>query len=206
MIDIAIIDGRGLVFDVKQIEEIRSKYHICGILTGVLPQFPQQNVFMGIPLQLMPEDVWYLVDQGAARLVDSKRAHVEYYATRDSEEEAASGMVRIPNATHHGMTPQSHARMPNPEAYLMYKFLMEKGFYLMPGLRFGCQYMVYPGDPLRYHAHYNALGKSWMEPFPILDIVSSGRLATSVKKCWVIGAESPEGEYRAFSVEWAGFG
>ncbi|PRT56816.1 putative tRNA-splicing endonuclease subunit tsp-4 [Wickerhamiella sorbophila] len=206
MIDIAIIDGRGLVFDVKQIEELRSKHHICGILTGVLPQFPQQNVFMGLPLQLMPEDVWYLVDQDLARLVDSKRAHEEFYKDKEPEEEASSGMVRIASATKHGLSPHSHARMPNPEAYLMYKYLMAQGLYIMPGLRFGCQYMVYPGDPLRYHAHYNALGKSWREPFPVLDIVRSGRLATSVKKNWVIGAESPDGEYRVFSIEWAAFG
>jgi hypothetical protein len=42
---------------------LRSKHHICGILTGTLPHLAQQNVFLGVPLVLMPEEVVLLVEK-----------------------------------------------------------------------------------------------------------------------------------------------
>jgi tRNA-splicing endonuclease subunit Sen34 len=77
----------------------------------------------------------------------------------------------------------------------------------MPGLRFGCNYSVYPGDPLRYHSHFLATGLGWNEKFDLLDIVGGGRLGTGTKKAYMVGGEDPkapkEDNVRAFSVEWA---
>lgn len=36
-----------------------------------------------------------------------------------------------------------------PQTYPLFKHLHDRGYFLSPGLRFGCQYMAYPGDPLR---------------------------------------------------------
>jgi tRNA-splicing endonuclease subunit Sen34 len=38
-----------------------------------------------------------------------------------------------------------------PKSYPLFKFLHSKGYFTTPGLRFGCTYSCYPGDPLRYH-------------------------------------------------------
>ena len=46
------------------IATIRSKHHICGILVGTLPHLSQQNVFLGVPLLLMPEEAVLLVENG----------------------------------------------------------------------------------------------------------------------------------------------
>jgi len=43
---------------------LRSKHHVCGILTGTLPHLSQQNVFLGTPLILLPEEVVLLVEKG----------------------------------------------------------------------------------------------------------------------------------------------
>jgi len=88
---------------------------------------------------------------------------------------------------------------------------------MTPGLRFGCHYTVYPGDPLRFHSHFLATGADWDEEFDLLDIVGGGRLGTGVKKAYLIGGadtspkESESGGcldagegVRAFSIEWAG--
>lgn len=81
---------------------------------------------------------------------------------------------------------------------------------MTPGLRFGAQYSIYPGDPLRFHAHFMANQYDWCQEIPILDIVGGGRLATAVKKAFLIGGEQPATEatdnltVRTFSVEWAG--
>ena len=83
------------------------------------------------------------------------------------------------------------------------------GYYMTPGLRFGARYSVYPGDPLRFHAHFMANEYGWEEEIPVLDIVGGGRLATAVKKSFLIGGqcESPKiylpDSVRTYSIEWA---
>jgi tRNA-splicing endonuclease subunit Sen34 len=98
-------------------------------------------------------------------------------------------------------------------SYPLYKYLNARGYYTTPGLRFGGDYSVYPGDPFRYHAHYLANGYGWDEEVAMLDLVTSGRLGTAVKKGFLFGAEKPaaadaagegEGEVRVFCIEWAG--
>jgi tRNA-splicing endonuclease subunit Sen34 len=85
--------------------------------------------------------------------------------------------------------------------------LHSKGYFLSPGLRFGCQYVVYPGDPLRFHSHFLAVAADWDQEIDLMDIVGGGRLGTGVKKGYLIGGVEPgpekEGEVRTFSVEWA---
>jgi hypothetical protein len=94
-----------------------------------------------------------------------------------------------------------------PKSYPLFRFLHSRGYFFMPGLRFGCNYSVYPGDPLRYHSHFLATGLGWDEKFDLLDIVGGGRLGTGTKKAYMVGGENPmapkQDNVRAFSVEWA---
>ncbi|USP75987.1 uncharacterized protein yc1106_03261 [Curvularia clavata] len=96
-----------------------------------------------------------------------------------------------------------------PDSYPLFRYLHSKGYYAMPGLRFGCHYNVYPDDPLRYHSHFAATGLGWDQKFELLDIVGGGRLGTGTKKAYMVGGEDPEIDadekepVRAFSVEWA---
>ncbi|KAJ4379763.1 tRNA-splicing endonuclease subunit [Didymella sp. IMI 355093] len=94
-----------------------------------------------------------------------------------------------------------------PKSYPLFRFLHSRGYFFMPGLRFGCNYSVYPGDPLRYHSHFLATGLGWDEKFDLLDIVGGGRLGTGTKKAYMVGGEDPKApkqdNVRAFSVEWA---
>lgn len=67
---------RGLIYSIEDVKRLREEFHICGTLIGILPQVPQQNVFQGLPLELMPEEIRYLVEErDAAYLVDSGRVH-----------------------------------------------------------------------------------------------------------------------------------
>ena len=106
--------------------------------------------------------------------------------------------------------------LPNvrPSSFSLFKMLHSKGYFLSPGLRFGCQYMAYPGDPLRFHSHFLAIGVDWDEEIDLLDIVGGGRLGTAVKKGFLLGGpvpsdtshegETSRGEARAFCIEWGG--
>jgi tRNA-splicing endonuclease subunit Sen34 len=300
---ISHITGRYLLFDVDAISHARRAHNICGVLIGTIPNLSQQNVFLGVPLELMPEEARVLVEQGHAYLVDEVEAHrtgfmemsredrLAYLQSMDkqgieqaertkkkSEDRAAralksKGLVpilhqsaqseagestaisEIPDAgtaiadvendtslfndpktlvavqeksvVPHYITPttsyppllipQPSIALPLPPAvvsYPLFRYLHGKGYFSMPGLRFGCHYSVYPGDPLRFHSHFLATGLGWDDEFDLLDIVGGGRLGTGVKKAYLLGGEDAnkikEGtdvkaeSVRAFSIEWAG--
>ena len=121
------------------------------------------------------------------------------------------------------MTPRAPPDIPVPASYPLYAHLHGRGYYQMPGLRFGCDYNVYPGDPLRFHSHFQATCYGWDEEIAVLDLVAGGRLGTGVKKGFLVGgavADDESGpsegrggtgagdadslEVRAFCIEWAG--
>ncbi|GMM36818.1 tRNA splicing endonuclease subunit [Saccharomycopsis crataegensis] len=109
-------------------------------------------------------------------------------------------------------------------------------YYVLPGLKFGSKFVVYPGDPLRYHSHHIVNFFNWDEEIDLMRFVNGGRLAVGVKKLWVVSGIKPKEKIKDaesssnsateeidgfinalfdgngdkevvnFSVEWAGFG
>jgi tRNA-splicing endonuclease subunit Sen34 len=110
---------------------------------------------------------------------------------------------------------------------LMYAYLKGMGHSLLPGMRFGGTFVSYPGDPLRYHAHQIVeTAEYYNEDIRLFRLCNRGRLATGVRKVWVIGGSTTaeatstgddyslplplphdyeDAELRCFSIEWAGF-
>lgn len=287
LIRIANISGRYLVFDPDAVSALRRQANTNGTLVGTTPQQPTQNIFLGLPIELRPEEVdalirtnvAYVVDDVAAHSsalrsldADSRRAYVsslrlrkqtaqKVFAemnaqkasitaskkknkkTRDPSEAvpsaadlgtAGSGAALRPDdggnpsprnsqVTLLGVTPTSSISHVSPDAHALpveprnsekgslCQFMLGSGYFMTPGLRFGSRYSVYPGDPLRFHAHFMANEYGWEEEIPILDIVGGGRLATAVKKAFLIGGRKPStspdmvtSPVRTFSIEWAG--
>lgn len=111
----------------------------------------------------------------------------------------------------------------------VFEDLWRRGFYMGGGIRFGGDFLVYPGsssflflqlldlvltsplcsgDPLRYHSHFTltVLATPTTSIMP-LDLVAYGRLATAVKKAHLLAAWNDEkGEAEYASLEWAAFG
>ncbi|KAK6335425.1 tRNA-splicing endonuclease subunit [Orbilia brochopaga] len=281
---------------------------MCGTLFGTLPQAQQQNVFHGLPMELMPEEAALLVENGVAVIEDDTRAHADAVqalseadkaailaartqeqdklAQANLEESKKRKQIAIENAKASGKwktraarqasaeaskpdaeaeslfaaadddnagesaggdgatsstnnavsddsahrqyivplatasigacslrVPQVSSHVPDPPAsrYSVYKHLHSLGYYMSPGLRFGCEFVAYPGDPLRFHSHFLVKTAEWDEEVGIMDLVGGGRLGTGVKKAWMMGGRPDEGEdgngdVRVFSVEWGGFG
>lgn len=73
---IGVSNKRAYVWNVHDIAKLRVEQHICGILVGTLPGIQQQNVFLGPPLLLLPEEAWVLVEQGIAEFVDLNNARL----------------------------------------------------------------------------------------------------------------------------------
>lgn len=272
---ISKIAGRYLIFDSEAATFLRRNENINGTLVGTAPQQPTQNIFLGLPIELRPEEAEALLHKNVAYLVDDVAAHYHVLQNHNAEarrlyldslrtrkqtaqqviaeknsKRVAEGALkrgksrRVPPsnpdddiitssetkpALHQqesaikplGVTPTSSGSLISSEAERTYQatnptqgplcgFLLTSGHYTTPGLRFGAKYSVYPGDPLRFHAHFMANQYEWEEDIPILDIVAGGRLATAVKKAYLIGAEQPlanvsrdDQQMRTFSIEWA---
>jgi tRNA-splicing endonuclease subunit Sen34 len=291
-IPISLVAGRYLLFDVNVVTYLRSAYHICGVLTGTIPQIPQQNVFLGLPLELMPEEARLLVEKEVAYIVDDAAWHKERFSTFEGSEKRqyldslrAAGLTAKKNAEnalakqaakrrtrsstentsedsippcdnsaldsedilfsddspsssrpdspvsiralasnapwrvtptisyHPSSLPQNTTQQPYPpvpSSYPLYAHLHSRDYFLWPGLRFGCDYNVYPGDPLRFHSHFSAVSYEWNEEISMVNLVGGGRLGTRVKKAFLIGGkdtatESQEGDgVRTFCIEWGG--
>ncbi|KDN37533.1 hypothetical protein K437DRAFT_259770 [Tilletiaria anomala UBC 951] len=73
-VPVHLVDGHAYVWRVQDASRLRSEHHICGLLSGTLPLIPQQNVFLGLPLQLFPEEVVYLIRKRAIILIADERA------------------------------------------------------------------------------------------------------------------------------------
>jgi tRNA-splicing endonuclease subunit Sen34 len=104
--------------------------------------------------------------------------------------------------------------------------LQRLGLRMGLGPRFGGEYLIYPGDYLRYHAHFTSQVLVRNEAIRPAEIVAWGRLGTGTKKagllcCWddgVRGTEEEEGkqeweghgqkegQVEYYSLEWASFG
>ncbi|KXJ95226.1 hypothetical protein Micbo1qcDRAFT_24915 [Microdochium bolleyi] len=341
LVRISRVASRYLIFDIDDVMFLRRHHNLCSVFSGTVPQNPQQNVFMGLPVELMAEEARALVEDGAAYVVDDADFHIrmlkeltknaytvalgdevdasspsgnaiyehrteyiahiteegtavmqahldEKQALRDASllkaskgkknkkgkrgegdvtqnngqpsqacesalaaesmakaeegdaEEGLFGSASPPkpkkNEKQNAMvpsvpyavtptttgslletsfTPSSNELDPSslavdvPPSYPLFKHLHDKGYYMMPGLRFGCDYNVYPGDPLRFHAHFQATSYDWDEEINMMDLTAGGRLGTGVKKGWLVGGRPAEGEAegkpaRAFCLEWAG--
>lgn len=317
LIRITKVGDRFLVFEVKDVASLRRDHCICAVLVGTTPQNPTQNLFSGLPLELLPEEAKLLVDKGVAHVVDEAASHLAHLTSMDptakhaylrslrsrrqnfsrvlDEEDAIrkaegakmrgkqkskriparadsptlikevalplspppeksgeASVLPTPTANHEesffSSSPQQRRdnttspptvvatsrhltettsvdMLSDPKAYSMpveaprsyplYRHLNSKGYYITPGIRFGADYSVYPGDPFRYHAHFMATSFGWDEEITLLDVVSGGRLGTGVKKGFLIGGQAPpektaedlqhvgEDRMRTFTLEWA---
>lgn len=96
--------------------------------------------------------------------------------------------------------------------YLVYQSLKNQNYVISPGARFGGKFIIYPGDPLRFHSHLIVSSPLdyYHDKINLVNIINGARLSTSVKKIWVISGiiddERKDKEVKFFSIEWAGFG
>jgi tRNA-splicing endonuclease subunit Sen34 len=108
-----------------------------------------------------------------------------------------------------------------------FKDLWKQGYFMGGGIKFGGEYLVYPGmycfitlystvspsffssgDPLRYHSHFTAtVIESPIASLRPMEIVAHGRLGTATKKAHLLcGWDDEKKEVSYLSIEWSGFG
>ncbi len=89
------------------------------------------------------------------------------------------------------------------ERYQVYKDLRERGFIVTPGIKFGSDFAVYRVGPGLEHAPFIVQVKLAGEMLSALELVRSGRLATTVRKYFTIAVPDIAGEKIAYILfEW----
>jgi len=93
------------------------------------------------------------------------------------------------------------------QKYKVYCDLWNKGYYITSGIKFGGDYLLYPGDPLRYHSHFIATVLDIDKTISPMDIITFGRLGTTVKKSYMLCSWNQQQDKAVyFCLEWSGFG
>ncbi len=72
------------------------------------------------------------------------------------------------------------------EKYEVYQDLRESGLIVTPGIKFGCDFAVYKYGPGVEHAPYMVSVKTVNSSISATEIVKAGRLATTVRKRFII--------------------
>ncbi|XP_012937445.1 tRNA-splicing endonuclease subunit Sen34 [Aplysia californica] len=88
--------------------------------------------------------------------------------------------------------------------YAVFKDLWKKGYYLTSGAKFGGDFLVYPGDPARFHSHYIAVCMEQHQEIPVLDVISMGRLASNVRKTTILCSITRRNKVVYTSLQWTG--
>jgi tRNA-intron endonuclease len=72
------------------------------------------------------------------------------------------------------------------EKYAVYQDLRDSGLVVTPGIKFGCDFAVYKYGPGVEHAPYMVSVKKSCSSLSATEIVKAGRLATTVRKRFII--------------------
>lgn len=78
--------------------------------------------------------------------------------------------------------------------YAVYQDLRDKGLIVTPGIKYGCDFAVYKQGPGIDHAPYMVSVKRAEDEVTATDVVKAGRLATTVRKRFIIAIPDLEAE------------
>jgi len=89
------------------------------------------------------------------------------------------------------------------QKYTVYHDLRDSGLVVTPGIKFGCDFAVYKHGPGVEHAPYMVSVKQADSEMTATEIVKAGRLATTVRKRFIIAVPGPEkGNVRYLIFKW----
>jgi len=78
--------------------------------------------------------------------------------------------------------------------YAVYRDLRGQGLIVTPGIKYGCDFAVYKQGPGVEHAPYMVSVKKAKDEVTATDVVKAGRLATTVRKRFIIAVPDLEAE------------
>ena len=144
---------------------------------------PKPDQEFDVPLLLDLMEGLYLLEHRRIRAVNG----------RTKKPVGRSVLLKAAKDTYRGFGP----------AYLVYKDLRDKGYIVTPGIKFGADFAVYEHGPGIDHAPFIVSvesPESLMGPF---EVVRAGRLATTVRKQFIIAIpDVKSGKIRYLVFQW----
>lgn len=88
--------------------------------------------------------------------------------------------------------------------YKVFKDLWMKGNFLTSGSKFGGDFLVYPGDPARFHSFYIAVCRPYKQEISMLDFISLARMGSNVRKTVILCSVDDTDQVVYTSIQWTG--
>ncbi|CAH1400236.1 unnamed protein product [Nezara viridula] len=86
--------------------------------------------------------------------------------------------------------------------YRIFKDLYEKGYSLTPCAKFGGDFLVYPGEPWKFHAYFIVVCLEFEEEFKLNDLVSNSRVSVFTRKNLVLASIDENDEIFYNTLTW----
>jgi len=86
--------------------------------------------------------------------------------------------------------------------YLVYKNFRDKGYIINPGIKFGCDFAVYEKGPGLDHAPFLIQVYNRNESITSTGIVLAGRLATTVRKQFILAIPKGKDKVDFLALDW----
>jgi tRNA-intron endonuclease, archaea type len=165
-------DNRLIVWDIEKAREIYNNGFYGKPLGDPRPKEDFVN-----PLLLDPVEALYLVDNKIINIIKDGKKITKNKLKKMLEENFTDFK----------------------EKYQVYKDLRNKGYVVTPGIKYGCDFAVYENGPGIDHAPYVVQIIDADEELSAVEIVKAGRLATTVRKSFILAVPAKKNKYIEFN-------
>ena len=171
-----IIENRIIVWDIQESRDLfRNGYF--GKPIGILKPNPDE---INVPLILDLMEGCYLLEISKIKIY------------RDKKKVSLDELIKICREEYHNFD----------KKYLVYKDFREKEYVVNPGIKFGCDFAVYNRGPGIDHAPYLIQVYNKNDSISSTGVVLAGRLASSVKKQFILAIPSGKSSVDYLALDW----
>ncbi len=171
-----IVENRIIVWDIQESRDLfRNGYF--GKPIGILKPNPDE---INVPLILDLMEGCYLLEISKIKIY------------RDKKKVSLEELVKICREEYHNFD----------KKYLVYKDFREKEYVVNPGIKFGCDFAVYNRGPGIDHAPYLIQVYNKNDSISSTGVVLAGRLASSVKKQFILAIPSGKSSVDYLALDW----
>jgi len=171
-----IVENRIIVWDIQESRDLfRNGYF--GKPIGIPKPNPDE---INVPLILDLMEGCYLLEISKIKIY------------RDKKKVSLEELVKICREEYHNFD----------KKYLVYKDFREKEYVVNPGIKFGCDFAVYNRGPGIDHAPYLIQVYNKSDSISSTGVVLAGRLASSVKKQFILAIPSGKSSVDYLALDW----
>ena len=171
-----IIENRIIVWDIQESRDLfRNGYF--GKPIGIPKPNPDE---INVPLILDLMEGCYLLEISKIKIY------------REKKKVSLDELIKICREEYHNFD----------KKYLVYKDFREKEYVVNPGIKFGCDFAVYNRGPGIDHAPYLIQVYNKNDSISSTGVVLAGRLASSVKKQFILAIPSGKSSVDYLALDW----